>query len=482
MTKQESTREELPTPPKKPGRFMIVDDETMILNVWRQALGREGHNVVVFDNGLDALEYLQTESIDVAILDHMMPKLTGLELLKQIKSHWPDIEAIMMTGYASIETALEAMKTGAHDYLQKPFEQIQAAVHTAEKALERKQLIDRNKELEQRLEFTEHYQGMIGTSPKMKEVFNIIEQVAKFDATCMVYGETGTGKERVAKAIHNKSERSQAPFVAIVFNSIPENLLESTLFGYRKGAFTGANRDQIGLIESAHGGTLFIDEVGDMPLSVQVKLLRVLQEGEVQRVGDMKATKVDIRVVTATHKNMEEEVRAGRFREDLYFRLNLIEMELPPLRERIEDVPLLAHHFLRLNAEKYRKEVHRIDPEVIAVLQAYHWPGNVRQLEHTIARALIFESSDTLRIQSISKEVAQNTSELPAVQQTNFLTQLPFRDAKQRIVQQFERQYLQQLLVDNEDNISQAARVAEMDRANFRRLLKKHDLLPSARV
>lgn len=460
----------------KSGRFLIVDDEILILNVWKKALTRIGHNVVCFDNGPEALEFFEQNMIDVVILDHMMPEMTGLELLRCIKNKWPHIEVVMMTGFASIETALEAMKAGAYDYLQKPFEQIEVAVRVAEKALERKKLVDYNRELEERLELVEHYEGIIGSSPKMQEVFRLVEQVINFDATIMICGETGTGKERIARAIHLKSPRRDQPFVPVVCSAFPDTLIESALFGHRKGAFTGANNDKLGLIESAHEGTLFLDEVGDIPLPIQVKLLRVLQEGDFRRLGDVKATPVDIRILTATHRNLKAEIAAGKFREDLYYRLNVVEIELPPLRERLEDIPLLAHHFLRMYSNRYKKYIHRISQKALELLQNYYWPGNVRQLEHTIARALILEESDELTIYSLPKELKEKLPDnIQPIQENSYL-QMSFREAKRRVLQRFERRYLLSLLNKTDNNISQASRIADMDRANFRRMLKKHDL------
>ncbi len=462
------------------GKFLIVDDETMMLNVWKVALQRNGHEVIVFDNPVDALSFLAEQQVDVAILDYAMPEMTGIELLKVIKERWPSTEVIMMTGYASIETALEAMKSGAYDYLQKPFEQIKVALHVAEKALERKQLRDRNRELEaklERLEQFDSYEGMIGTSPKMREVFQLIEQVAKFDASVLIEGDTGTGKEKVARAIHAKSPRHDKPFIPVVCSAIPENLIESTLFGYKKGAFTGATRDSIGLIQAADKGTLFLDEVGDIPLAIQIKLLRVLQEGEFQRVGDVHPTSVDIRVISATHRDLRTMIQEGHFREDLYYRLNLIEIHLPPLKERPEDIPALAYYFLEQHGQKYQKKIKSIAPEVIQALQQFSWPGNVRQLEHLIARALILEQSDTLSLESLppefrEKRSSDNPAHLPFIP-----AHLTFKEAKKRFVSAFEQRYLRNLLANHDFNISKAAITAGMDRANLRRLLIKNNLL-----
>lgn len=461
---------------QKPGQFLVVDDEEIVLNVWKRALERVGHKVFAFNNGPEAIDFLEKHTVDVAILDHMMPEVTGIEVLRHIKSTHPKIEVVMMTGYASIDTALDAMKSGAYDYLQKPFEQIEVAVRVVEKALERKKLFDVNQELEERLELVEHYEGIIGSSQKMREVFKLVEQVSRFDATVMVYGETGTGKERLARAIHLKSPRADKPFVPVVCSAFPENLIESTLFGYRKGAFTGATSDKVGMLEAANGGTLFLDEVGDIPLPIQIKLLRVLQEGEFLRLGDVRPTPVDLRIITATHVRLEDAVQEGTFREDLYYRLKVLEINLPPLRERLEDIPALTHHFMRMYSKRYGKVLTKISTPALLQLQSYSWPGNVRQLEHTIARAFILEESDELNVEALPSELRNMPAPISTHMQPSF-KHLSFKEAKSIVIERFERKYLGDLLEENESNISSSARQAGMDRANFRRLLKRYEMI-----
>ncbi len=457
------------------GKFLVVDDDELIRNVWKKALERNSHQVVTFESPLEALDYLQVDTGDVAILDHMMPEMTGIELLQRIKVHWPRIEVVMMTGYASIETALSAMRAGAYDYLQKPFEQIEVAVRTVEKALERKKLIDRHRELEDQLEAVTHFEGVIGSSPRMQEVFQLVEQVAAFDATVMLNGETGVGKERIARMIHMKSPRRNKPFVPVVCSAFPENLIESTLFGHRKGAFTGATVDKVGLVETADGGTLFLDEIGDIPLSIQIKLLRMLQEREYQRLGDVKCTSVNLRVLTATHRNLREEIKAGRFREDLYYRLNVVEIELPPLRDRLDDIPLLARHFLHSYGKMYNKEINQISTETMILLQSYAWPGNVRQLEHTMAHALIMEQSEEITPASLPKELRGSDALVERSYHPTYL-HMSFREAKKFVLERFEKRYIEEILKEAGGNISEAARHADMDRANFRRLLKRNEI------
>ncbi len=465
--------------PVEKGRFLIVDDEDFILNLLELALRKRGHFVYIFSDPLEALSFFESNiNIDVAILDYYMPSMDGLELLRKIKRKYRDTEVIIMTGRASIELAIEAMKEGAFHFFEKPFERIEAVVLTAEKALERKKLRDYSRQLEERLELLEHYEGIVGVSPKMKHIFTMVEQVANYDVPVLILGETGTGKERLARTIHHKSSRRDKPFVPIDCSVFPETLIESALFGYRKGSFTGAVSDRIGLIEAADGGTLFLDEVGDIPLPIQVKLLRFLQEGEFQRLGDIRPTSVDVRVISATNKDLTEEIRQGRFREDLYYRLNVIELQLPPLRERREDIPALAYFFLKKYAKKYKKNIDKISVEALDLLKGYDWPGNVRELEHVITRAIILENTDTIGPNSLPENLLKG--EEGGVEEGHYLSNyynLPFREAKKRLLETFEHNYLQRVLESADYNISRAARLAQMDRSNFRKLLKKYKLI-----
>src|SRR5512139_2134356 len=386
----------------------------------------------------------------------------------------------MMTGHATVETALAAVKAGAYDYLTKPFEDVELVARVVSKAAERKMLFDRNRQLERQLEerAPSGSEGLVGTSAGMREVTRMVEAVAYSAATVLVTGESGTGKELVARALHARSPRRAQPFVALNCGALTETLLESELFGHVKGAFTGAQRDQKGLFEAADGGTIFLDEIGDIPLSTQVRLLRVLQEGEMKRVGSAESVKVDVRVIAATHRDLPKLVKAGKFREDLFYRLNVINIPLPPLRERVEDVPLLAHHFLRRYAERLQKKVRTLSPEAIELLCGYRFPGNVRELENAIERAVVLCRGDTVTPADLPPAVTGRTAplvrEAPVGGDESAWLTLSYAAAKEQALRRFEKSYVDALMRACDSNISAAARKAGMDRSNFKRVLRKY--------
>ena len=374
----------------KPIRVLLVDDEPTLLRALESLLRKKGYDVTGLDSPIVATQKLAQEDYDVALLDIKMPQLSGLELLSAVKHRRPEVEVIMMTGHATVETALAAVRAGAYDYLTKPFDDVELVARAVAKAAERKMLFDRNRQLESALREREGVpgEGLVGNSAPMREVTRMIDAVAYSAATVLVTGESGTGKELVARALHARSPRKGHPFVALNCGALTETLLESELFGHVKGAFTGAQRDQKGLFDAADGGTIFLDEIGDIPPATQVRLLRVLQEGEFKRVGAADSIRVDVRVIAATHRDLPKLVKAGKFREDLFYRLNVINVQLPALRDRVEDVPLLAHHFLRRYSERLGKKVKALSQEAVDLLCGYRWPGNVRELENTVARLL----------------------------------------------------------------------------------------------
>ncbi len=366
----------------------MVDDEENLRHMLSVVLKKQGYQVESAANGADALEMLSGRSYDFILSDIMMPRLDGRGLLEGISARGIESTVIMMSAYGDLDTALECMKLGAYDYISKPFRN-EEIVLVLKKAEERERLKEENRCLREELRRESSFASIISRNPRMQEVFTMIRRVCDYRTTVLITGESGTGKELVARALHVEGVRRPFPFVAVNCAAIPENLLESELFGHVKGAFTDAVADKAGLFEQADGGTLFLDEIGDMPLSLQAKLLRVLEDEEIKRVGGSTVKKVDVRVVSATARRLEDEVAAGRFREDLFFRLNVFVIPLPPLRERPDDIGLLAEHFLERYNRRFGKEVKGISPGAMGALAAYAWPGNVRELENVIERGVI---------------------------------------------------------------------------------------------
>ncbi len=376
-------------------RVLVVDDERGMRDFLEIFFRREGMEVVTATSVAEAHAQIEADDFDLIMTDVQMPGGSGIELLRSVKEASPETVVIVMTAFATTETAIEAMKEGAYDYLTKPFK-IDELRLVVNKALEKKLLSVENKRLKSELRTQARQRVLIGTSAAMQRVYDLMAQVAATRTSVLVTGESGTGKELVARGIHELSERRDKPFVAVNCGAIPENLLESELFGHVKGSFTGAVSNKPGLFEVAHGGTLFLDEVGELPQTLQVKLLRALQEKQVRRVGGNADTSVDVRIITATNRDLHAESQAGRFREDLYYRLNVIQLTLPPLRERMEDVPLLAQHFLEKFAREQGRAPLRLSATALERILAYEFPGNVRELENTIERAVALCRSDEI--------------------------------------------------------------------------------------
>ncbi|NIO05144.1 MAG: response regulator [Proteobacteria bacterium] len=367
-------------------------------------LTKEGYRVQTAVNGKKALDLAEREVFDLAIIDIRMPKMDGIETLIRLKEISPETVILMITAYASTDTAIRAMKQGAYDYITKPFK-IEEIKMTIQKALEKKSLEAENTLLRQAVEERYRWGNIIGKSDKMREVFELIEKVSPTKTNVLLSGESGTGKELVAKAVHYNSPRKNKPFIVLNCGAIPENLLESELFGHMRGAFTGAIANKRGLFEAADGGTIFLDEIGELPLPMQVKLLRVIQDREFTRVGGTDSIRVDVRIISATNKDIEEAVRKGEFREDLFYRLNVIQLKLPNLRERKEDIPLLAQHFLKVFSGELGKNIRQISPGGMKLLMKYDYPGNVRELQNMIERAVALEGSNVLTAQNLSSYV-----------------------------------------------------------------------------
>ena len=381
-----------------PRRLLVIDDESNMRHMLAAMLKNSGYSVDTASEGLEGMKMLERSSYDFILCDIKMPKMDGMTFLKTAGDLVKHSTVIMMSAYGTVETAIEAMKLGAYDYISKPFKSDEVTL-TLKKAEERERLKKENNFLRERIRTIQadnRFDRMVGQSKAMQAVFELAKKVARHNTTVLITGESGTGKELIARGIHFYSERADGRLIPVNCGGIPENLLESEMFGYKKGAFTGADRDKAGLFEAAEGGTLFLDEIGELPLSLQVKLLRVLQESEVRPVGDPKTHKVDVRVITATAKNLEAEMRKGTFREDLFYRLNVMQIHLPPLRERTEDIPPLCQLFIeRFNGE-LKKNIASISPGAMSHLMKHPWPGNVRELENVIQRAVVLAEQDAL--------------------------------------------------------------------------------------
>lgn len=385
---------------------LVVDDERGICESLRKILEREGYRVTTTDSGVEALELARHEPIDLILSDIMMPKMSGIELLRAVKAMSPSVEVVMMTAFGTVENAVECMREGAYDFIPKPLKRA-IVVRSVQRALERRNLLAENQLLRESLEGERSEGDTVGNSPALRKTLELVAQAAPSQATILLTGESGTGKELIARRIHRLSERS-GPYVAVNCAALPESLLESELFGHEKGAFTGASAQKEGRFERAAGGTLLLDEIGETSPAVQVRLLRVLQEGEIERVGGNKPVPVDVRVIAATNRDLGAMVAEGEFREDLYYRLNVIAVELPPLRERHGDVALLAQSFAKIFAEKNGKSLRGFSQAALAALDRYSWPGNVRELENTIERAVVLCRSDVIGVEDLPEVVVES--------------------------------------------------------------------------
>ena len=444
--------------------LLVADDDPGLRESLERTLSREGYRVVLASDGRAALERVQGGDVDLVLTDLKMPGLTGLELLRAAKTVAPDVDVILLTAFGTVEEAVKAMKDGAYDFLTKPFRREQLLKLVA-KALERRDLINTNRRLQQQLEELRGRARAIGVSPAFRRMMTLVEQVADSAATVLIQGESGTGKELVARAIHDRSARRAGPFVAVNCAALPETLLESELFGYEKGAFTGAAGRKEGRFELADGGTLFLDEVADLAPVTQPKILRVLQEGEFERLGGTRTQRVDVRVVTATNQDLGQMVRERRFREDLYYRLNVITVNVPPLRERREDIRVLALHFLRLYATKNNRRLEGVSDEAVRRLEAYQWPGNVRELENVMERAVVLARGTAVEVGDLPEEIA-GAAPLP---EGVFTVRIgtPLAEVEQRL--------LDATLQATKGDKSLAARLLGIDRTTVARKLRRWD-------
>jgi two-component system response regulator PilR (NtrC family) len=455
-------------------RLLVVDDEQSMREFLESFLRREGYDVSTAADVDTALSYLESDEIDLVITDMQMPEKTGLDLILEARELSPETAMVMITGFGTTDSAISAMREGAYDYLTKPFKVDELRI-VIEKALEKKLLSNENHRLKEELRSQSRSRNIIGHSRVMQEVYELIGQVAETKTNVLVYGESGTGKELVARAIHDQSPRSGKPFVAINCGAIPENLIESELFGHVKGAFTGALQNKDGLFEAATGGTLFLDEIGELSHPLQVKLLRALQEKSIRRVGDTADRKIDVRIVSATNRRLEDEVAAGRFREDVYYRLNVIQLTLPPLRDRPEDIPLLAQHFIRRFADEIGKEVEGMDGEAFDMLSTYGFPGNVRELENLIERAVALARGPVIGTALLPPTVTANPSTGPISRIDDEGVDL------EALVATYERSLLSEALSKTGGIKKKAARLLGISFRSFRYRLEKLGLEDATR-
>lgn len=441
-------------------KILYIDDEISALKAISAILKKEGYTVLTATSAEEGIEILKNSSVDCLLLDYRLPKMDGIDLLKWLRHSEISIPTIMLTAYGTIEKAVEAMKLGAHHYLVKPVD-TQLLLNVLKEAIEKSK---GNQKIE---DIKSPFPEIIGKSEAMQEVFYIIQMVAESNANVLITGESGTGKELVARAIHNNSLRKSKPFVIVDCTTIPENLLESELFGHEKGAFTGASERKTGLIEIANEGTVFLDEIGELPMFLQKKLLRFLQEKEIQRIGSTQRIKVDVRVISATNRDLEKAVQEGSFREDLYWRLNVVRINLPPLRERKEDIPLLVNHFLNKFSKENNKPIPQLEPEVMELLLSYDWPGNIRELANVMERAVVLSPSGLISIKHLPRRIQEKTGWIAKNESSLNLLEL-------------EKSLIIKALNTTGWNQTKAAEILGISRKQLRTKMKHHGLLPKS--
>lgn len=441
-------------------KILYIDDEISALKAISAILKKEGYTVLTATSAEEGIEILKNSSVDCLLLDYRLPKMDGIDLLKWLRQSEISIPTIMLTAYGTIEKAVEAMKLGAHHYLVKPVD-TQLLLNVLKEAIEKSK---GNQKIE---DIKSPFPEIIGKSEAMQEVFYIIQMVAESNANVLITGESGTGKELVARAIHNNSLRKSKPFVIVDCTTIPENLLESELFGHEKGAFTGASERKTGLIEIANEGTVFLDEIGELPMFLQKKLLRFLQEKEIQRIGSTQRIKVDVRVISATNRDLEKAVQEGSFREDLYWRLNVVRINLPPLRERKEDIPLLVNHFLNKFSKENNKPIPQLEPEVMELLLSYDWPGNIRELANVMERAVVLSPSGLISIKHLPRRIQEKTGWVAKNESSLNLLEL-------------EKSLIIKALNTTGWNQTKAAEILGISRKQLRTKMKHHGLLPKS--
>lgn len=445
-------------------RILVVEDENIARRNLEHILKKEGYNVVGVDRGTKALDLLRHQNFDLVLTDLRMERVDGMEVLKKCRELQPSTEVIMITGYATVDSAVAAMKEGAYYYIAKPYN-IDEIRQIVDQALMKRQLQLENMELKKSLKKAQPVPFIVGKSNAIIQVLKTIQQISSSDTNVLILGESGTGKELAAKAIHHLSPRSENKFVAFNCGSFSDELMANELFGHEKGAFTGALQEKTGLLQAAHRGTVFLDEIGDMPMTMQVKLLRVIQEKELLRVGGVNLFPADVRFIAATHRDLQEDVKRKHFRHDLYYRLNVITLQLPALTERVDDIPLLANHFLAQKSRAMKKEIDVIEPEAMELLSRYSWPGNVRELENVIERAVALENGPLIRVADLPDYICNLSIETYRHHSSDIPT-----------LEEQERRYIQWVLNRSEGNKTHAAKIMGIDRVSLWRKLKRYGI------
>ena len=453
-------------------RLLVVDDEVDMLRLLQRSISQDlDCEIDTATSGSDALRLLETRNYDLALLDIRMPGMDGIELLERVKQINPWLTVVMMTAHGVVELAVQSIKKGAYDFITKPFDH-EELIHLLRKALERSQLLRENLNLQRRIKKEEPFENLVGSSPAMQRVYQTIQMIAKTDVTVLITGESGTGKDLAARAIHALSHRSDQSYVTVNCPTLPENILESELFGYKKGAFTDASSDKIGLFEEARGGTIYLDEIGDIASAIQTKLLRVLQEKEIKPLGQTKSIKVDVRVIASTNRDLREKIRQQEFREDLFYRLNVLTVQMPPLRERKEDIPLLAEHLLKRYCEEFGKPNKSLSSELMDLLLRRNWQGNVRELENIVNRAILLSTGDVIKPHEIGW-----TAELPDICAVGSdIHGMHYKEAKEEVLRLFHAEYLGELLRRNSGNVTHSARECGMERQALQQILRRYGL------
>lgn len=456
--------------------ILVVDDEKDMTRLLQRTLEPEINcRVSMAFSAKMAISILDQEAFDLVICDIRMPGMDGFELLGHIKTNYPDLTVVMLTAFGNIESAVKAIKKGAYDFISKPFDQDEI-IFKIQKALERSLLLKENKRLLKEKEISPSQ--LIGKSEPMQRVYDKINLVASSDVTVLITGESGTGKDLTARSIHALSPRKNQSFIPVSCPTIPENILESELFGYKKGAFTNATRDKDGLFQEADKGTIFLDEIGDIGTSIQTKLLRVLQEKEIKPLGDTKVIKVDVRIIASTNRNLKQKIANHEFREDFFYRLNVLPIELPPLRDRITDIPILAEHLVAKHCKKLKKDPKSISRDVMDLLMKQPWPGNVRELENILVRGILYSKENIIDLSDIPlKDVSRKISSFTGFD-SDSIAALPYKEAKEKILHEFNHDYIGAKLSLNNGNITQAAKQCHMDRQALQQIIKRFNIDP----